>query len=172
MGEADSFYWLPVLLVAQGVVGGLDTLVNHEFIDGLPNRRAWRTETGLHAVREAIYGVLFVGFAWLAWHGAFAAFIAALLVAELAVTATDEVVENRIRVLPHNERALHVFLLINFGAILALMAPLLLDWWSLPTALGPAHHGWTSWALTFLGLASAAWAMRDLAAWRRLKSTT
>ena len=170
MGEADAFYWLPALLVAQGVAGGLDTLVNHEFIAGLPHRRAWRTETGLHALREAIYGVLFLGFAWLAWHGAFAAVIAALLVAELAVTAADEVVENRLRVLPHNERALHVFLLVNFGAILALMAPMLLDWGSLPTGLAPAHHGWTSWALTALGLASAAWAVRDFVAWRRLES--
>ena len=170
MGEADSFYWLPALLVAQGVVGGLDTLVNHELIDRLPHRPGTRTETALHAAREAIYGLLFLGFAWFAWHGAFAAVIGALLVAEAAVTAVDEVVENRVRVLPHNERALHVFLLVNFGAILALMVPLLLDWGSLPTELAPAHHGWTTWALTALGLASAAWSVRDLLAWRRLKS--
>ena len=171
MGEADSFYWLPALLVAQGVVGGLDTLVNHEFIDGLPQRPMARTETGLHGVREAIYGALFLGFAWFAWHGALAALIGALLVAEAAVTAIDEVVENRIRVIPHNERAMHVFLLVNFGAILALMAPLLLEWGSLPTELSPAHHGWTTWALTALGIASALWAVRDLVAWRRLEST-
>ena len=170
VGEADSFYWLPALLVAQGVAGGFDTLLNHEIIERLPHRPAARTETALHAMREAIYGALFLGFAWLAWHGAFAALIGALLVAEVAVTAIDEVVENRIRVLPHNERAVHVFLLVNFGAILALMAPLLLDWYSLPTELAPAHHGWTTWALTALGIASAAWSVRDLVAWRRLKS--
>jgi uncharacterized protein len=168
MSEADTFDWLPALLVLQGVMGALDTLVNHEFLEGLPHRPAARREVGLHAVREAVYGALFLGFAWFAWLGAFAVVIGALLIAEVAVTVSDELAENRIRVLPQDERALHVFLTLNFGAIIALFVPALLDWWANPTELAPAHHGWMSWALSLLGIASAAWSVRDLLAFRRL----
>jgi uncharacterized protein len=168
LGEADTFDWLPALLALQGVMGAIDTLVNHELLEALPQRREARREIGLHAMREAVYGALFLGFAWFAWQGAFAAVIGALLAAEVAVTVSDELVENRIRVLPQNERALHVFLTLNFGAIIALFVPLLLDWRAHPNELAPAHHGWMSWALSLLGLASAAWSVRDLLAFRRL----
>jgi hypothetical protein len=168
LNEADSFDWLPALLVLQGVMGAIDTLVNHEFLEDLPHRRAARAEVGVHAVREAVYGALFLGFAWFAWLGAFAVVIAALLIAEVAVTVSDELVENRTRVLPQNERALHVLLTLNFGAIIALFVPALLDWGSNPTELAPAHHGWMTWALSVLGIASAAWSIRDLRAFRRL----
>jgi len=81
----------------------------------------------------------------------------------------DELVENRIRVLPQNERALHVFLTLNFGALVALLAPLLAAWAANPTQLAPAYYGWMSWVLLALGLASAAWSVRDLIASRRLR---
>jgi hypothetical protein len=168
VGEADSFDWLPALLVLQGVMGALDTLVNHEHLEKLPQRRPARAEVGLHAVREAIYGALLLGLAWFAWQGAFAAVIAALLAAKVLVTVSDEYIENRIRVLPQNERVLHVLLTLNFGAIIALLVPVLLDWAANPTELAPAHHGWMSWALSLLGVASAAWSVRDLMAFRRL----
>jgi hypothetical protein len=168
LGEADSFDWLPALLVLQGVMGAIDTLVNHEVLEALPRRPEARGEIGLHAMREAVYSALFLGFAWFAWQGAFAAAIGALLAAEVAVTVSDELVENRIRVLPQNERALHVFLTLNFGAIIALFVPVLLDWAANPTELAPAHHGWMTWALSLLGLASAAWSIRDVLAFRRL----
>jgi hypothetical protein len=168
VSEADTFDWLPALLVLQGVMGAIDTFVNHELLEALPQRRAARAEVGLHAVREAVYATLFLGFAWFAWQGAFAFVIGALLIAEVAVTVSDELVENRIRVLPQNERALHVLLTLNFGAIIALFVPALLAWGANPTELAPAHHGWMSWALSLLGMASAAWSIRDLLAFRRL----
>jgi hypothetical protein len=34
----------------------------------------------------------------------------------------------------------------------------------------PRDHGWLSWALTALGIASFAWSLRDLVAWRRLRA--
>ncbi|HKQ27067.1 MAG TPA: hypothetical protein VJT77_00625 [Burkholderiales bacterium] len=149
-------------------MGAIDTLVNHEFIEALPHRQAARGEVGLHAVREAIYASLFVALAWLEWNGAFAAFIGALLAAEVAVTATDEFIENRIRVLPQNERVLHVFLTLNFGAIIALLIPVLLDWGAQATSLQKVDHGGTSWALSVLAMMSVAWSVRDLLAFRRL----
>jgi hypothetical protein len=159
---------LAVLLVAQGVMGGVDTLLNHELIARLPQRPEARTEIGLHVAREAIWGFLFLGLAWLAWHGALALVIAAVILAEIAITAVDEFVENRSRVLPQNERVLHVFLTLNLGLIVALLVPVLLAWGKAPTALVWQSRGVPSWLLTLLALCAATWSLRDFLAWRRL----
>ena len=100
MSEADSFEWLPALLVLQGLLGAIDTLLNHELIERLPMRREARGELALHAGREAVYAALFLGLGWFAWLGGFAAAIALLLAAEVTITVTDELTENRIRYLP------------------------------------------------------------------------
>jgi hypothetical protein len=160
---------LPVLLVAQGVIGGIDTMVNHEWIERLPHRPEAHGEIGLHWVREAIYASLFSGLAWFEWHGAAALFIAGLLVSEVIVTSCDEFIENRIRVLPQNERVIHVFLTLNLGAIIALLVVLLLDWSSQPTALVRTSHGVLSWILTLFALIGAGWSVRDFIAWRKLR---
>lgn len=161
---------LPVLLVAQGLMGGVDTLLNHEMIERLPYRSQARREIGLHSIREAIYATLFGGIAWFVWHGATAAAIAALLLAEVMVTVADEHVENRTRVLPQNERVLHVFLTLNLGLIIAVLVPVLVDWSSHTTTLVRTDHGWLSWVLSALSAAAAAWSLRDLLAWRRLQA--
>jgi hypothetical protein len=160
--------YLPTLLVVQGLMGGVDTLVNHELIERLPQRLGARTEIGLHSIREAIYAGLFVGLAWFAWHGAASAVIGGLLVAEIGIDAYDELIENRTRVLPQAERVLHFLLILNLGVLSAVIVPTLLGWASLPTALVPGSHGWLSWVLSALAIASAAWALRDLLAWRNL----
>lgn len=168
MSELPLDTLIAALLVAQGVMGGIDTLLNHELIARLPHRPEARSEIGLHAIREAIYTALFGGLAWFAWHGAAAFVIVALLLGEVIVTACDELVENRARVLPQNERVLHLFIMLNLGVIIAVLTLILLGWSSRSTALAPAHHGWLSWALTALALFAAAWSVRDFVAWRKL----
>lgn len=165
----DLHTLLLALLIAQGVMGGIDTLVNHELIVRLPHRLNARTEVGLHSIREAIYGVLFGGLALFAWHGAWATVIGALLAAEILVDASDEFVENRTRVLPQNERVLHFFLTLNLGLITAVLIPILLRWGSQPTAVVPIHRGVLSWVLAALALGAIAWAVRDLLAWVALR---
>jgi hypothetical protein len=150
-------------------MGGIDTLVNHELIVRLPHRINARTEIGLHSIREAIYGVLFSGLALFEWHGAWAAVLGALLAAEVFVDASDEFVENRMRVLPQNERVLHFFLVLNLGFITMVLVPILLLWGSEPTAVVPIHRGVLSWVLAALGLGAMAWAVRDLLAWLALR---
>lgn len=169
MTEGDAFDWLPALLVLQGAMGALDTIVNHELIEALPRRPEARGELALHSAREAVYAALFLGLGWFAWLGAAAFVIVILLVAQIAITVTDELIENRIRVLPQNERALHILLTLNFGALLALLVPVLADWMANPAALEPSYSGWMSWALLALGIASAGWSVRDLVASRRLR---
>jgi hypothetical protein len=162
-------FLLPLVLLAQGVMGGVDTLVNHEYIAELPRRPEARREIGLHVVREAIWATLFGALAWFAWHGAAAAAIGALLAVEIVITACDEWVENRIRVLPQNERILHIFLTLNLGVLIALLVPLLLDWGSRPSALVARDFGVLSWLLSLLAAAAAVWSFRDFLAWRRLR---
>ena len=157
------------LLVAQGVMGGIDTLLNHEVIARLPHRPESRTEVGLHVLREANYAVIFGGLAWFAWEGWAAVALAALFAFEIGITAVDELVENRTRVLPQNERVLHVFLTLNLGLIVAVAVPLLVQWFGEPTGWEARGFGGLSWALTVLALSGAMWAARDFIAWRRLK---
>ena len=98
---------LPYLLVVQAVMGGFDTLVNHEIIEKLPHRPTARREIGLHSVREATYGSLFVGLGWFAWQGAFALVIAALLLLEWGAQPTG------LRLMPHGWTS---WALLLFGA--------------------------------------------------------
>ena len=159
---------LVTLLVLQGIVGGVDTLLNHELLERLPARAEARGEIGLHALREAIYGMLFAATAWYAWHGAWAFAIAGLLAVEILVDAIDEFVENRIRVLPQNERMLHFMMIMNLGLIAGALAFVMLDWAPRSTAVERTSHGAASWMLSLLSLAALCWAVRDALAWRRL----
>jgi hypothetical protein len=161
--------WLPWLLLLQGVMAGVDTVLNHEIIAKLPQKLSARPELAIHVCRELIWTVLLFGLAWYAWQGAAACVIAALLAAEVLVTAWDEFVENRTRVLPQNERILHVFLTLNLGAIITVLYPLLRDWGSRPTALAPSGYGVLSWILSLFALTALGWAVRDARAWQRLR---
>ncbi|WP_255590798.1 MULTISPECIES: hypothetical protein [unclassified Acidovorax] len=106
----------------------------------IPKRRA----ASLHAAREAICGVVFVGLAWFEWRGAFAAVLAALLLVELGITLADFLEEDRTRRLPPFERVLHTVLIISYGLFLGLIAPVLWAWVQQPTAMVLAPHGWVS----------------------------
>ena len=162
--------WLPLLLVMQGVLGGIDTLYNHEWVEHLPRRITAHREIGLHALREANYGSIFIGLGWFEWHGACAWIVAAALLAEVLITAFDELEENRTRVLPDNERVLHVLLTINLGFIIAVAAPALAQWSLDGTALVVRSPGVLTWILTLMGLSGFAWSVRDLIAWQRLRA--
>src|SRR3954463_16169710 len=150
------------LLAAQGVLGAVDTLFNHELVERLPRRVEAHREIGLHALREALYAVLFIGLGWFEWHGALALAIGAVLVAEIAVDALDEWTENRIRVLPQNERGLPRFLAINLGAIALALAFALSEWHGLPAGLVAREHGGLSWRPLLLRGSSGARGARGL----------
>ena len=164
--------WLPWLLVLQGVLAGGDTVINHEIIARLPQKPSARPELATHVLRELIWTVLLFGLAWFAWQGAAAWVIAALPAAEVLVTACDEWLENRSRVLPQNERILHVFLTLNLGAIITVLYPLLREWGTRPTALAPTGHGALSWIISLFALSALGWAVRDTLAWARLRHAT
>ena len=152
---------LAVLLVTQIALGGLDSLWHHELGERLPGRREARVELALHSGRELCYALLFAGLAWWEWHGAWTVAVAVLLAAEVCVTLADFIVEDRTRRLPGLERVLHTVLAMNFGALLAALAPTLLAWTRLPTGVTRVDHGIASWLLTAAAAGVLAWSVRN-----------
>ncbi|HEY0065393.1 MAG TPA: hypothetical protein VGC21_24970 [Telluria sp.] len=159
-----------IALLAHGVIGGTDVVLNHELIARLPSQASARTEQVLHSARELAFAILFVALAWFEWHGAAALLIAAILLAETLVSTVDMVVEIDTRILPRSERVLHVLLFTNFGIVLVLVGQALLGWWDLPTAVVRTDHGLASWVLSVMAAASLGWSVRDALSVARLKT--
>jgi uncharacterized protein (TIGR01777 family) len=156
-----------VLLVTQIALGGLDNFWHHELKERLPGRREARVELALHSGRELCYALTFVGLAWWQWRGAWTAAVVGLLAAEVCVTLADFIVEDRTRRLPALERVLHTVLAMNFGALLGVLAPTLLAWARLPTAIARVDYGLASWLLTAAAAGVLLWSVRNALAARR-----
>lgn len=159
---------IDTILICQALLGAFDNLWHHEWQARLPQQRGARRELRLHAAREALYGALFLGLAWWAWHGLFALAVAVVLAVEVVITLADFIEEDRTRQLPPLERWLHTVLTASYGLFLGLMAPLLLGWAREPTALVPAGRGLVSWWLSAMAVAVWAWSVRNALAARRL----
>jgi uncharacterized protein (TIGR01777 family) len=155
------------LLVLQGALGAVDNLWHHELKLGLPRTPPARRELALHAARSALYAPLFLAVAWLTLGGWLAWLLAALLVIEVLVTLSDFIEEDRTRALPASERILHTLLAINYGAFLAVLAPVLVHWADQPAAVTVSPRGWCSWLFTLYAAGALGWGVRDArAAWR------
>ena len=89
---------------------------------------------------------------------------------EVLATFWDWVEEDRSRQLPASERLLHGLLTINYGVLLALLAPVLLDWVRLPTGATFVDYGWWSWLATLFAVVAFVFAMKDLLASRRARA--
>src|SRR5262245_11015783 len=158
---------IAILLVTQILLGGFDNLWHHELTERLPGKREARVEIALHSGRELCYALLFAGLAWWEWHGTWAAAVVALLVIEVCITLADFVVEDHTRRLPTTERVLHTVLAINFGAMVAVLAPTLLAWARLPSGIARVDYGFASWLLTAAAAGVLAWSVRNALAARR-----
>ncbi len=152
------------ILAVQALLGGFDNLWHHELHAKLPQRAGARRELALHAAREAIYGIVFLGLAWTEWHGALALLLGALLAAELVITLADFLEEDRSRKLPPFERVLHTVLAVTYGVFLATLAPHLAAWAAAPTGLAWTPHGLVSWAFSACAAGVLAWSARNAAA--------
>jgi hypothetical protein len=152
------------LVSLQIAMGAFDTVFHHEGTERLAWRPSQRRELKLHGVRNLLYAVMFATLGWSEPRGALAFALGALLAVELFITLWDFVEEDRTRHLPPSERVTHTLLTLNYGAILTLLAPVLLGWAALPTGLAAADHGLWSWLCAAAALATAVCGARDLAA--------
>jgi uncharacterized protein (TIGR01777 family) len=159
---------IDTILICQALLGAFDNLWHHEWQARLPQQRGARRELALHAAREALYGALFLGLAWWAWHGLFALAIAIVLAVEVVITLADFLEEDRTRQLPPFERWLHTVLTVSYGLFVGVMGPVLLDWAAEPTALVANGRGLVSWWFTAMAAGVWAWSVRNALAVRRL----
>jgi len=161
-----------MLVGLQIAMGAFDTVYHHEFTERLAWRPTQRHELQLHAVRSGLYALLFLVLGWFEVHGLWAALLIAVLAAEIAITLMDFVEEDVSRKLPASERINHTLLALNYGAILALLLPILLDWTLQPSGIKPADAGWLSFAATASAVGAGLFGLRDFAAARRLARMT
>ena len=158
--------WL--LLCLQIVLGTFDMLFHHELTERLAWRRSQRRELFLHGMRNLFYAVLFAGLGLVEVHGALAWVAVGILVLELLITLKDFVEEDRSRKLPASERITHTLLALNYGAILAYLLPILVVWSDQPTAMVGADRGLWGYFMLLSAAGVSVFAVRDLAAARRL----
>lgn len=162
-----------ILLGALGALGAFDTVYFHEIRGRLPaNLPGVRVELALHAGRSLVYVAVFGLLPWFAWRGAWAFVLGFVLLTEIAITLSDFVVEDRVRKpyggLFPGERITHSVMAIVYGAMLANLVPVVVDWGGTATALRlepvavPAAYRLLLSALaagTFLSAVRDAWAV-------------
>src|ERR1700704_6038795 len=138
----SSFLW--ALIAIQILMGAFDTFYHHELIERLAWRVSQRHELELHSVRNTLYALLFLTLGWLEVHGFWAMLVIAILAVEIVVTLMDFVEEDISRKLPASERINHTLLALNYGAILVLLLPVLIEWAGRSTAIKSAFYGFWS----------------------------
>jgi uncharacterized protein (TIGR01777 family) len=158
---SELLWWL---IAVQIAMGAFDTLYHHELTERLAWRPSQRRELQLHAVRNALYAALFLMLGWLQVHGLWALLAMAVLVVEVVITLWDFVEEDLSRKLPASERINHTLLAVNYGAILVLLAPVLLEWARLPTGFAWTAYGYWSLLMSAAAVGVAVFGLRDMAA--------
>ncbi len=158
-----------VVVSIQVVLGFLDVVVHHELIARLPWRADASRELRLHGARNLAYAVIFLVLAWVVPLGWASLVVIGLLGIEVVITFIDWFVEDSTRRLPSSERALHGLLAINFGALVALLAPVVWEWMHTATSIQFEHRGVWSWLASVASVGLIAMAARDFTAARRLR---
>ncbi|MES2674292.1 MAG: TIGR01777 family oxidoreductase [Pseudomonadota bacterium] len=152
---------LLMIFAVQGLLGAFDTIYHHELTERLPWRPTAAKELKLHGIRNFFYCIIFLSLAWFAWNGIFAWLFALMLLVEVVITLMDFVEEDRSRKLPATERITHTILALNYGVILALLAPILWQWSQQPTGFVAMNFGLLSWIMTLYAAGVLVWGCRD-----------
>ncbi len=150
-------------------MGAFDTLYHHELTERLPWRTSQQHELALHAVRNLLYAALFLVLGFFETHGVWALLVVAVLAIEVVITLMDFVEEDLSRKLPASERINHTLLALNYGAILALLLPVLIRWSRQPAAIVPVTYGYWSGLAALAALGVLLFGLRDFAASRRAR---
>jgi hypothetical protein len=158
------------LLAVQGLIGAFDTVYYHEWRARLPARgKLAASELKLHAARDFFYAVLFATLPCVAWQGAWVLVLVAVFIAEIVLTLTDFVVEIAVRKqlgdVYAGERVTHAVMGILYGAMVANLIPILLQWWPRPTALVVESTGIPDilrWSLFVMAAGVSLSGLRDL----------
>lgn len=161
----SHLFW--TLMLIQIAMGAFDSIYHHELTERLPWRTSQHHELALHAVRNLLYAVVFIMIGWFETRGVWALVLIAILATEVLITLADFVEEDLSRALPASERVNHTLLALNYGAILCLLIPTLLEWSHNPAALKPAFYGFWSILLAMAAAGVIVSGLRDAFASRR-----
>jgi len=126
-------------------------------------------ELGLHAARDFFYGVLFATLPFVQWRGTWVLLLVAVLVAEIILTMWDFIVEIAVRRdlgdVYAGERVTHAIMGILYGAMVANLIPVLLEWWRMPSELAvtpAAVPPLLRWSLAVMAAGVLISGLRDL----------
>ena len=158
--------WIAVLL--QMVMGAFDTLYHRELTQRVAWKAAHALELQLHGLRNLIYGALFILIGVFRPEGGWALMVLILIAIELAIRLWDFVEQDRTRKLSASERVAHTLLTLNYGIILTMAAPWLIELLKGPTQLGDGYAGVFSW-IAMAAAAAVVFGIRDLSAARRCR---
>ena len=159
MNTLPAYDWALNLLIVQGAMGAFDTLYHHELTQDLPHSpRA--LELRIHAVRSVLYGLVFASIANVAFHGAWVAALAAVVVVEIVLTLWDFVVEDQSRKLPATERVLRCWPS-TAARCSGMIAMQLAVWAHEPTAMQALDLGWRGWVLSLFAVGVTISGIRD-----------
>ncbi|MCB0333011.1 MAG: hypothetical protein KDD55_05895 [Bdellovibrionales bacterium] len=159
------------IMIAQGVLGAFDTIYYHEYVYLLP---VYGPKVGgelrLHALRDFVYGLLFLTLPFVKWQGALAIILGLLILLEICITIWDfniEVIERAdIGGVANEERGLHLIMAVVYGFFLAHLIPNMWSWYSLPTGFGKqeALPIWMTIVCVLFGTGVVLSGVRDLGA--------
>jgi hypothetical protein len=94
-------------------------------------------ELRLHALRDFVYGLLFLSLPFVPWHGWLAVLLGLLILLEISITIWDfniEVIERApLGGVANRERGLHLVMAVVYGYFLAQLIPHMIKWFSEPT---------------------------------------
>jgi hypothetical protein len=152
------------ILMVQASLGAFDTLYYHEYKLKLASGDHTAHELRLHAMRDFLYAIIIGSLGWATWNGLLAIALGLMLLAEIVITLSDFVEEDKVRKLPAGERVMHSIMGIVYGAFLALLIPEMYKWQALPLGFGPAYHGFPGWVLSLIAIGVAVSGVRDLVA--------
>ncbi len=163
-----EFSSILTLMMIQGTLGAIDTVYYHEYIYDLPgNANQARPELKLHALRDFLYGGLYLSLPFLTWQGIFAYALGGVFLLEIVITLVDFAIEDQVRApwggVAKGERTMHTIIALMYGAFLALIFPYLKTWADLPTGFQP--HGlaidWQKMIFPIMGLVAIGSGVRD-----------
>ncbi len=91
-------------------------------------------ELRLHALRDFVYGLLFLSLPFVQWHGWLSDVLGLLILLEISITIWDfniEVIERApLGGVANRERGLHLIMAVVYGYFLAQMIPHMIKWFS------------------------------------------
>lgn len=161
------------IMIIQGVLGAFDTLYYHEYVCRLPvHGPKVGGELRLHALRDFVYGLLFLSLPFVQWHGWLSVVLGLLILLEISITIWDfniEVIERApLGGVANRERGLHLIMAVVYGYFLAQLIPHMIKWFSEPTGFAkqPDMPLWIQIIGILFGVSVIISGVRDLLASR------